>query len=116
MKENDTSVGTLTKQIGQLEMIDNWNEGGGQDQVAVTQAMKHREVGAGSPDGELPGGYGSFKTNGNLTDSQNDGEPGRCPDSQLMNATDNDKIRLIQAKEIVTSHQQDVAGGGGVRQ
>jgi hypothetical protein len=104
------------EQPGQLEMQEIWNEGGGQDQTAVTQAMRHREVGASSPGGDFPGGYGSFKANSMLTDSQNDGEPGRCPDSSLRTDGVDDKIRLIQAKEIVTNHQQDLAAGGGLRQ
>ena len=101
-KQRAASADDFVEDYAQIE--GSWNEGGGQDPAAVTQAMRHREVGGGSPGQEMPGGYASFKTNSNLTDSQNDGEPGRCPDSSLRTDGVDDKVRLIHAKEIIAGH------------
>lgn len=55
---------------GRSEEYEAWNEGGDQEQVTVTQAMKHREVGATSPtQADLAGGYQSFKSGGQFLDS-----------------------------------------------
>lgn len=95
--------------------------------MTVTQAMRHREVGGGSPpipaggapnaaDMAMPDGYNTVKSN--FMDSQNDSEPAACPDSMKIGGAgahaDNEKIRLIQAKEIV--QQQNMDGGGHVNQ
>jgi len=85
---------------------ENLFEGGTQDEMTVTQAMKHREVGggpvaAGGPPEAAgmagPDGYNTMKSN--FLDSQNDSEPAMCPDSMKLGGgggqIDNEKVRLI---------------------
>lgn len=99
-------MGYLSAGEGRSEEHGGWHEGGDQEQVTVTQAMKHREVGAASPTaGDLAGGYQSFKSGGQFMDSQDGSEPARCPDSTMRRDGHDEKVRLIQAKEIVSGHQ-----------